>query len=183
MTAILGAARELLTSADVDAVTTSAIATRAGVSVGTLYRYFADLGEILDVLVHEHADAASAAVDDALDRSFTSVGDVFAATLDAHLDLYRRRPELTRLWFSAPLAERQRHVEVAADRELARRVGRRLVEDGLITRLTPTIERRLDAHWQAAGAMLGLALRTTPMLDHDLVDELRALVAHAATRY
>ena len=88
-----------------------------------------------------------------------------------------------RLWFSAPLAERQRRAELASDRELTRRVGHRLVEDGLIPRLTPEIERRLDVHWQSAGTMLSLALRTTPMLDNDLVAELRALVAHFATRY
>lgn len=183
VTAILDAARELLTSEEVESVTTSAIAARAGVAVGTVYRYFADVDEIFGVLVDEHATAAAQAVEAALDRSFDSVSAVFEATLDAHLDLYRRRPELTRLWFSAPLAERQRRAELATDRELARRVGQRLVEDGLIPRLTPTIERRLDAHWQSAGALLTNALRTTPMLDPDLVAELRALVAHVATRY
>ena len=183
MEAILAAARELLTSEDVDQVTTSAIAVRAGVAVGTVYRYFADVDQIFGVLVTEHATAAADAVDAALVRPFESIGAVFEATLDAHLDLYRRRPELTRLWFSAPLAERQRRAELASDRELTRRVGHRLVEDGLIPRLTPDIERRLDVHWQSAGTMLSLALRTIPMLDNDLVAELRALVAHFATRY
>jgi len=181
--AILAAARELLTSEDVDQVTTSAIAVRAGVAVGTVYRYFTDVDQIFGVLVTEHATAAADAVDAALGRPFESIGAVFEATLDAHLDLYRRRPELARLWFSAPLAERQRRAELASDRELTRRVGHRLVEDGLIPRLTPEIERRLDVHWQSAGTMLSLALRTTPMLDNDLVAELRALVAHFATRY
>ena len=182
VTSILRAARELLQTEDAAAVTTTSVAQRAGVPVASLYRYFDDIDDVLDVLVREHA-AAEAAVDAALDGcTSTSVAEVLRCVLDAHLDLYATRPELTRVWFSPQLAARQREVEVRSDRLLAARLGRHLVEVDLLEELSPATTRRLEAHWETAGSLLGLVLRADEPLRTVLVDDLRALVDLFAAR-
>jgi AcrR family transcriptional regulator len=181
--AILAAARDLLQRNPADAVTTSSIAEKAGIPVSALYRWFDDVDDIVDVLVGEHAHAASMALDKALDTPSTSVAEAFARVLDAHLDLYRSRPDLTRVWFSPQLATRQADLETRADRELARRVGEHLVASGLIPFLDSTVATRLQAHWLTAGALLGALLDAPRPARDDLEAELRALVTHLATRY
>ncbi len=183
VTAILGAARELLQTEDAAAVTTTSVAQRAGVPVASLYRYFDDVDDVLDVLVGEHAAAAEAAVEAALDAGpSTSVAEVLRRLLDAHLDLYASRPELTRVWFSPQLAARQREVELRTDRRLASRLGRHLVDAGLLDELSPATTRRLEAHWETAGTLLGLVLRADEPLRSTLVGDLRAVVDTFAAR-
>jgi AcrR family transcriptional regulator len=181
--AILDAARDLLQRHPTDVVTTSSIAKAAGVPVSALYRWFDDVDDILDVLVGEHAEAAAAALDDALAAPSATVEEAFLRALDAHLELYRTRPELTRVWFSPQLAARQADLELRADRALARRVGDHLVASQLVASLDATITARLEAHWLTAGTLLGAVLDATPAQHDDLEAELRALVIHLAGRY
>lgn len=177
VTSILRAARELLQTEDAAAVTTTTVARRAGVPVASLYRYFDDIDDVLDVLVGEHAAAAEAAVEEALGTCpSTSVAEVLRCLLDAHLDLYASRPELTRVWFSSQLAARQREVELRSDRLLAARLGRHLVDAGLLEVRSPATTRRLEAHWETAGTLLGLVLRADGRLRSVLLDDLCALV-------
>lgn len=58
--AILEAAAQVMREHGADALSTAAVATRAGVSIGTLYQYFADKEAILDAIA-DKADAAFAA--------------------------------------------------------------------------------------------------------------------------
>jgi AcrR family transcriptional regulator len=66
---ILEAAAQLLVADGRDALTTTRVAERAGVSVGTLYQYFADLDELIAKLVEVHLarerDALEAVLQDA----------------------------------------------------------------------------------------------------------------------
>jgi AcrR family transcriptional regulator len=181
--AILDAARDLLQRHPAERVTTSTIAAAADLPVSALYRWFDDVDDLLDVLVGEHAEAAAVALEAALAKRSATVAEAFERALDAHLSLYRARPELTRAWFSTQLAARQAELDMRADRELARRVGAHLVEHGLIAGLDGPTAVRLEAHWLAAGALLGALLAAEPTHRQELEVELRALVAHLATRY
>lgn len=51
--AIVGAARELLEQGDASAVTLAAVAARAGLARNSLYKYFADRGELLAAVIRE----------------------------------------------------------------------------------------------------------------------------------
>jgi AcrR family transcriptional regulator len=174
--AILRAARALLTE-DGSVFDARSLADRAGVSVATVYRYFATLDQVVDVVLVEHADRAEELVARTLtDGVFRSVADVFGAILDAYIGLYRERPEFMRLLADPRLAARQRDTEWASDRGLARLLAGVLADRGL--RPAPTEEdlRRLEVQWTAAGAVLGLAFRVDPAGDEAILDELRAMV-------
>lgn len=53
MAALLESTRRLLTERDPESITTSLVAERAGVSIGSLYRYFPSLDALL-AAVHDH---------------------------------------------------------------------------------------------------------------------------------
>jgi len=84
---ILDATIRILDSEGVDAATTTRIAEVAGVSVGTLYQYFADRTAILDALQ---------------DREFTRASDMLASTLSD--DLEKTEREITRSVIAGLLA-------------------------------------------------------------------------------
>lgn len=59
---MLEAAMQLLEVCEVDALTTNAVAAKAGVSIGTLYQYFGDKHALLDALVAREVDAMTAKI-------------------------------------------------------------------------------------------------------------------------
>lgn len=64
-TAILEAAKAIVTEGSVDDLTTTRLAVRAGVPVGSIYRYFDDRADILDRLYRAAYDEVEAALIDA----------------------------------------------------------------------------------------------------------------------
>lgn len=159
---------------DGQALTTAALADRAGVAIGTVYRYFADVDAVIEAVLHEHGEAATAAVDAALAAlpADADARTAFHAVLDAHLDLYRRRPELTAVLPDPGLAARHRRVEIVSDGAMAAALAARFDADLV----------RLTAAWRSVGAALGLYLHARPADRPTLEADLRALVDHHALR-
>lgn len=182
--AIVSATALLLADTQPSELTARTIAIESGVSPATVYRYFRDVDHVVDAVLVEHADAATAAVTEALSASrHRTVAGVFQLVIDTHLRLYSDRPHLTVGWASEELARRRRQIETESDRSMAKQVGRHLVDKGLIVRLTTTEERLLDAHWATAGTLLGIALESDAAGQRALHEELRRLVQHFAGRY
>lgn len=183
-TALVEATTHLLATTQPSELTTRSIATAAGVSPATVYRYFRDVDDLLDVVLVEHSRAATAAMSTALERSrHRTVAGVFHLVVDTHIDLYATHPALAVTWSSTELAERRRQIEAASDRSLAHQVGHHLVSKGMISELTPAIARRLEAHWVTAGALLGLLLEADGATRFELETELRDLIDYFAARY
>ena len=181
---ILSATSRLLGSGEPSTMTARTIATEAGVSAATVYRYFRDVDHVIDAVLVEHADAATFAVTEALSASrHRTVAGVFQLVVDTHLRLYSARPDLTVTWASEELARRRREIEIGSDRSLARQVGRHLVDKKLIARLTATEELLLSAHWATTGTLLGIALTSDESDRPLLLAEIHHLVKHFATRY
>lgn len=66
MELILEGAAQLIDEKDIETMTTNAIASRAGVSIGTLYQYFSDKQAIIDVLTERELGSLTAQVIEAL---------------------------------------------------------------------------------------------------------------------
>ena len=119
---ILDAADTLIDEGGVEAVTTRAVADRAGVNYPSLYRFFADRDEILDQLVTHHLAALDArAVAAERTWQITSVRDVIDRELDLHVAYFKEHPSAARLWLSgrsspAVVTQVRQRAQVLAER-------------------------------------------------------------------
>src|SRR5260370_6291372 len=90
---ILEATAQILEAGGLPAFTTNAVAERAGVSIGTLYQYFADKNAILLALVRQEMTAGLAEVGRALQgENDPSVEGRVRAMVRAMVGGFRRRP-------------------------------------------------------------------------------------------
>jgi AcrR family transcriptional regulator len=106
--------------------TTNRIAERAGVSIGSLYQYFADKDAVLRAVAEHHLAEAGAAVVAELDRldADPEPEPALAALMRAVVALHRDRPRLHRLLFEeAPLAPDLRDALLALEHGIAERVA------------------------------------------------------------
>lgn len=95
---ILDAAIRVLDREGLDALTTSRVAEVAGVSVGTLYQYFAHREAIVDALQDRELERAAAMLERVLaNQQHASDREVARAVLEELLKLYRAAPALHRV--------------------------------------------------------------------------------------
>jgi len=98
VSAILEATVRVLEQEGTDAATTSRIAEVAGVSVGTLYQYFANRDAILDALQDREFDRASEMMSRILARgAYATDRAVARAVIEGLLELHSAAPALHRL--------------------------------------------------------------------------------------
>ncbi len=174
---ILDAAAAIADELGVDAVTTRAIADRAGVSYPSLYRFFADREAILDELMERHCaelDARCIAAEQTWDIS--SIADLLNNEVDLHVHYYRRYPSSARLWMGGRTSPTvTRHVR-ARMQNLAGRIHAILVAKDLIPPDTDT--RALLVAVEMADRVLELAFRDNTDFDQDLLEiGRRAIIA------
>lgn len=119
---ILDAAAVLIDEGGVDAVTTRAIAERAGITAPSLYRFFADREQVLDALIELHLERLSAFLAQA-EAGWTprSLAEFVARELDSYAAYYRAHPNAARLWLDGRVsatvrAEVQRYHRRTAER-------------------------------------------------------------------
>ncbi len=99
--AILQAAAQVFECHGYAAGTTNRIATRAGVSIGTLYQYFPNKDAILVALAHQHLAEGAAAVQPFLQRLSAGArfDDVLPGIVEAMVALHATAPGLHRVLF------------------------------------------------------------------------------------
>lgn len=170
---ILDAAAAIADEQGVDAVTTRAIADRAGVSYPSLYRFFADRDAILDELMERHCAEIDARCV-AAERTWriTSIAELLNNELDLHVDYYRKHPGAAALWMggrTAPTVTKHVHARMQT---LAGRLHTILVEAELIP--AGTDPRNMLVAVEMADRMLELSYRDNNDFDQTILDIGRA---------
>jgi AcrR family transcriptional regulator len=93
---IMEAAAQLLVEGERDALTTTRVAERAGVSVGTLYQYFSDLEELLATLIEVHLARERDAMEAVLQEAPSlSTADLVDRLVDAFTGVFAMHPTLS----------------------------------------------------------------------------------------
>ena len=153
---ILDAADTLIDEGGVEAVTTRAVADRAGVTYPSLYRFFADRDEILDQLVTHHlAELDARAVAEERTWQITSVRDIIDRELDLHVAYFKEHPSAARLWLSG----RSSPAVVTQVRQRAQVLAERLRQALVAAKFAPPdTDPRVTAGRRARGSHLGLGL-------------------------
>ncbi|MEU3227386.1 TetR/AcrR family transcriptional regulator [Streptomyces sp. NPDC006976] len=171
---ILDACAELLDETGYEQLSTRAVAARAGVPIGSVYRFFSNKRALADALARRNLDSYAERITDRLTAiEATDWRGAIDAVLDEYLAMKRSVPGFALVDFGAPAPD-----EDPAD-DANQRVAGRLAEllTGHLGR--PADEDLLRAVLvcvEATDALLKLAFRTDPSGDGAIVAETRVLV-------
>lgn len=176
---ILDACAELLDEAGYEQLSTRAVAARAGVPIGSVYRFFGNKRALAAALAHRNLDRYAARIAARLDvlpadgdHAVTAVGLV-DAVLDEYIAMKRTVPGFARVDFGIPApgeAGEEHPNQLVADRIcglLAAPLGRSADE---------ALRRKVLVGVEATDALLQLAFRADPSGDPALIAETRALL-------
>lgn len=167
--AILAAAAEVMAGEGIGRATTNRIAARAGVSIGSLYQYFANKEAILAQLLREHHEDVHGRVEEVRRRLADPgcpLADTIAFVFAEIVALHRRKPALYRLMAQeAMLAEAR-----SAGRETGRGTGSGTGHGDDLTRvLVEALSRRPEISGRDARVSAHIALETIEALARWLV--------------
>ncbi|MFJ4471454.1 TetR family transcriptional regulator [Streptomyces sp. NPDC089424] len=174
LTRILDACADLLDEVGYDDLSTRAVAQRAGVPIGSVYRFFGNKRQMAHALAQRNLDRYAERVTARLEGA--ERGD-WRAAMDAVLDEYllmkRTAPGFSLVDFGnqIPVGSRQT--------EPNHRVADRLTEllGGHLTREPDAeLRRTFLIAVETADALVQLAFRVDPEGDEDIVAEMRAML-------
>ncbi len=123
MSGILDAAGVLLEESGVDAVTTRAIAERAGITAPSLYRFFADREQVLDALLEQHLERLSTFLAEAEAGWIpSSVTELVEGELGFYVTYFQAHRNAARLWLDGRVSPTVRAEVLRYNRRTAQRL-------------------------------------------------------------
>ncbi|MFD4630418.1 TetR/AcrR family transcriptional regulator [Streptomyces sp. NPDC058284] len=173
LTRILDACAAVLDEAGYEGLTTRAVAQRAGVPIGSVYRFFGNKRALADALAHRNLDAYARRVAERV----TGLGrgdwrGAVDAAFDEYLAMMRTVPGFGLVDFGVPSAP---DAMPDANLRVAERVAA-LLADHLDRPLDAVLRRTTLVGVEAVDAVLQLAFRAAPEGDAELIEEARTLL-------
>ncbi|MFF4016722.1 TetR family transcriptional regulator [Streptomyces sp. NPDC001843] len=174
LTRILDACADLLDEVGYDALSTRAVAQRAGVPIGSVYRFFGNKRQMADALAQRNLERYSERVTERLKDE--RVGDWRAAmdaVLDEYLAMKRTAPGFSLVDFGNQIPVGARHAEPN------RRVADRLTDllSGYLDREPDEdLRRTFLVAVEASDTLVQLAFRVDPEGDEAIIGETRELL-------
>lgn len=174
---ILDACAELLDETGYEQLSTRAVATRAGVPIGSVYRFFGNKRAMVAALAHRNLDSYAARISAGLAALPAADGRaVIDTVLDAYIAMKRTVPGFGLVDFGIPAGAPG---EPGTDED-----PNHLVADRICGLLAVPLGRPADAVLlrkvlvgvEATDALLRLAFRTDPAGDPALIAETRELL-------
>ncbi|MER5887572.1 TetR/AcrR family transcriptional regulator [Streptomyces sp. NPDC001941] len=167
---ILDACAELLDETGYEQLSTRAVAVRAGVPIGSVYRFFGNKRALVAALAHRNLDHYAERVAARLAAPpATGAGAAIDVVLDEYLAMKRTVPGFALVDFGVPAPDDDPN-HLVADRLcelLAAHLGRDADE---------RLRRKVLVGVEATDALLQLAFRTDPSGDAGLIAECRELL-------
>jgi AcrR family transcriptional regulator len=164
---LLDAADALVAEHGPHALTTTAVARRAGVAVGTVYQYFADVHALEVAVVGRHLDQMASQVEAELSTlGLRRKRDAANAALDAFCAYHRTHAGFRWLWPEVGTLSHERLSNVVVEV---------LVAKGLAASDDAAFRREADIQWAVAEALVALAFRRDPNGDPAVLAHLRHL--------
>jgi AcrR family transcriptional regulator len=174
LTRILDACADLLDEVGYDGLSTRAVAERAGVPIGSVYRFFGNKRQMVDALAQRNLERYSERVTERLRGART--GDwrtAMDAVLDEYLAMKRTAPGFSLVDFGNQIPVGARHAE-----------PNHRVADRLTELLAGHLEREPDDDLrrvfliavETADTLVHLAFRVDPAGDAKVIDETRELL-------
>lgn len=172
---MLDASAELIDELGYDAVTTTLIARRAGVAVGSLYQFFPDKRAVVQALTIRNLDRFIAATNERLAREDPSHWwDVVDSILDIYLEMHRTVPGFSKVHFGD-----------VVDRQLLddSRDNNKVIADSLTALVRKYVEApgeklslAISIAIEIADALLKFAFHRDPEGDPEIVGETKHVI-------
>ncbi|MFJ5678710.1 TetR/AcrR family transcriptional regulator [Streptomyces sp. NPDC093097] len=178
---ILDACAELLDETGYEDLSTRAVAGRAGVPIGSVYRFFPNKRAMAEALARRNLDAyahrigARMAAPDQL-PGWRAAMDV---VVDEYLAMKRTVPGFALVEFTVPAPRESRQ----ANHEVADRLLRLLAGQLRLDPADPRLRTAFLVGVESADALLQLAFRTDPSGDPAIVAETKELLRAYLARY
>jgi AcrR family transcriptional regulator len=180
---MLDASAALIDEFGYDALTTTLIAKRAGVAVGSLYQFFPDKRAVVQALTARNLERFVAAVDERIKQLGSEHWwDLVDSILDIYLEMHRTVPGFSKVHFG-DIIDRQLLDET--------RDNNTVLVDSLTDMLAAKVDRpvedlrfALTVANEVADALLKLAFRYEPSGDEKFVAEAKYVVkGYLAARF
>jgi AcrR family transcriptional regulator len=175
LTRILDACADLLDEVGYDALSTRAVAVRAGVPIGSVYRFFGNKRAMADALAQRNLERYTERVTERLKEA--GGGEGWRAAVDAVLDEYiamkRTAPGFSLVDFGNQIPVGSGHAEPN------HRVADRLTDllSGYLSREPDEdLRRTFLIAVETADSLVHLAFRVDPEGDEKVIEETRALL-------
>jgi AcrR family transcriptional regulator len=172
---MLEACAALIDELGYDGVTTTLIAERAGVAVGSLYQFFPDKRAVVQALTKRNLDHFTAEIDDRIDwANLEHWWDAVDEIIDIYVEMYRTVPGFARVRFGDVIdirfIENGRDNNTVIAEKLAKLVAAKsnLPFDSLFRQITVANE--------IADSILALAFRRKLFDEQDMIDEAKRVV-------
>lgn len=180
---MLNASAELIDELGYDALTTTLIAKRAGVAVGSLYQFFPDKRAVVQALTQRNLEQFIASVTERLGQvDHRHWWDVVDSILDIYLRMHREIPGFSKVHFGDVV-----DLQLLDDNRDNNAVLVDALTDVLVPHLeVPAEELRfaLTIANELADALLKLAFRRDPRGDEQIVTEAKYVVkGYLASRF
>ena len=175
---MLDAADRIVASEGADAITTTRIATEAGISIGSVYRYLPHRGAIIEALAQHYLGLLEDQLESliaGLESGSWGQVDLVGDAIDAFAEFYRAHPGFRALWFGRHLTAQTQELDRAHKLRMATRLTAMLVfrgvghDDKSTLRVSQVIQLSTDAVIQEA-------FRADPSGDDALLDQLKTMI-------
>ena len=175
LTRILDACADLLDEVGYDALSTRAVAQRAAVPIGSVYRFFGNKRQMVDALAQRNLERYTVRVTERLRRADEDGGwrTAMDVVLDEYLEMKRTAPGFSLVDFGNQIPVGAR------DAEPNHRVADRLTEllSGYLAREPDDDLRRVFLiAVETADTLVHLAFRVAPEGDPRIIDEAREML-------
>jgi AcrR family transcriptional regulator len=180
---MLNCCAELLDEVGYDNLSTTRIAERAGVAIGSVYQFFPDKKAITQALGLRFLDQFSTRVTERLaDASFTHWTGAVDIVIDEYIDMHRNVPGFRSLHFGEIVDPKLLNGGTDNNRVISVRLR------GIIVSVTDApdgdgLDRAINVAVEAADAVLKLAFRDDPEGDPDLIHEAKHLVSNYLSQF
>ncbi|MFJ6485078.1 MULTISPECIES: TetR/AcrR family transcriptional regulator [unclassified Streptomyces] len=172
---ILDACAELLDETGYENLSTRAVAQRAGVPIGSVYRFFGNKRAMAIALAHRNLDRYVDGIADRLaELPATHWRPVVDAVLDEYLAMKRSVPGFALVDFGVP-APPAEGPEADPNHQVAARLTE-LLSAHLVLTPDAALERAVLVAVEATDALIQLAFRADPAGDPGIVAETRAMM-------
>ena len=182
---MLDAAASLLDEVGYEATTTSLIAARAGVSVGSLYQFFPDRRAVLKALAVRSFSRFSDLLADRLTATpMARWEDAVGVVVDVYLAFSRSEPAARVLSFGGPIDSHALDAEADNNAVVADALGSVLTETVLPgLELDDRLRLALRVAVEAGDRVLELAVRRAPEGDPEVVEQAKQLLVAYLSGY